>query len=205
MDNSIAKAFGLLEMLASSDEPLGVTALAEQASLGKSNVHRILQSLVELGYVEKNAAARYLPTTRLWEFGSQVMSRRSVRDVARPAMRLLAELTSETVHLSELHDGDVLYIDKIESSEPVRTYTQLGGRAPAYCTATGKAMLAFVAAERMATILESAVAHNAEDHHDLRAVHRRGGEDQNRVLRRQSWRVAGRRDRSGQPDCRRTG
>lgn len=156
MDKAVIKAFSLLEILARSDRPLGVTALAETADLGKSNVHRLLQTLVELKYVYPSGRGEYEATLRLWEFGSFAFSRLTIRDVARPLMEALSRVTRETVHLSELHQDEVLYIDKIESSEPVRAYTQLGGRAPAYCTATGKAMLAFRTQEERQQCIDGA-------------------------------------------------
>lgn len=190
MDKSIVKAFTLLELLANSDTPLGVTALADEADLGKSNVHRILQTLLGLGYVEQGENAQYQPSLKAWEMGCMIMSRVSLRDVARGSMQVLAELTKEAVHLSELHDGEVLYIDKIESSEPVRAYTQLGGRAPAYCTATGKAMLAFAADADIASALASASEHTPKtiaslDRFEIEAEHIRA----NRYsLNRGEWR-----------------
>ena len=74
-------------------------------------------------------------------------------------MQMLAESTGETVHLSELFETQVLYIDKIESREPVRAYTHLGGRAPSYCTATGKVMLAYQADETIENAMIAASAH----------------------------------------------
>src|SRR3546814_715020 len=57
-------------------------------------------------------------------------------------MRELARETSETVHLSVLDGVDVVYVDKIDSPQPLLAYSAVGGRAPAYAVATGKALLA---------------------------------------------------------------
>jgi DNA-binding IclR family transcriptional regulator len=162
MDKAVVKAFGLLEILAQSGKPLGVTDLAKQSELGKSNVHRLLQTLQSLDYVKKSDDSHYTASLRLWEMGSQIISRVSIRGVANPFMQILAETTSETVHLSELHEGEVLYVDKIESREPVRAYTQLGGRAPAYCTATGKSMLAYQSEDTIRKVMADAHAHTAK-------------------------------------------
>lgn len=162
MDKAVVKAFGILEILVQSDQPMGVTALAKETELGKSNVHRLLQTLQTLGYVKKLDDSNYTASLRLWELGSQIISRVTLREIARPYMRLLANETGETVHLSELHDGEVLYVDKIESKEPVRAYTQLGGRAPAYCTATGKAMLAYQDDDTIRKLMTGAVAHTSK-------------------------------------------
>lgn len=145
MDKTVAKAFLLLEALAKTDAPLGVTELAQRLNLGKSNVHRLLQTLLSLKYVKKADGAGYTATLRMWEFGHCIVSNIALRDVAHPYMRQLSDLTNEAVHLSEYQDGEVIYLDKIESKEPVRAYTQLGGRAPANCTATGKIMMAHLA------------------------------------------------------------
>jgi DNA-binding IclR family transcriptional regulator len=155
MDSTVVKAFSLLEILAQSDQPLGVTSLASRLGLGKSNVHRLLQTLIALNYVQKTDAAGYVATLRMWEFGSSIVSRIVLRDVAQPTMRRLSTLTKEAVHLSQYDRGEVIYLDKIESKEPVRAYTQLGGRAPAYCTATGKIMMAYLPEPEIRKVYET--------------------------------------------------
>lgn len=144
VDKTFIKGIHVLEALAKNDKPCGVTELAQQLNLTKSNVHRLLQTLVQCGYASRAPeVGHYQATLKLWELGSQVLSRISVKRVAAPYLELLAKETSETVHLSILDDGEVVYIDKIDSPQPVRAYSQLGGRAPAYCVATGKALLAY--------------------------------------------------------------
>lgn len=144
MDKTVIKAFSLLEVLAKSDVGMGVTELATATDIGKSNVHRLLQTLRGLGYVSAENGV-YRATLRMWELGSYAHQRSDLRETARGFMEHLSSLTAETVHLSELDGFEVLYVDKIDSREPVRAYTQLGGRSPAYCTATGKVILAYQA------------------------------------------------------------
>lgn len=144
MNNTLVKGIALLEMLAHSDRPLGVTELAARAGLGKSNAHRLLQALVELGYARHDAdAGTYSVSIRLWELGSAVLANLDLRRVAEPWMQRLLEDTRETVHLSVLDGDEVVYVHKLDSPEPVRAYSQIGGRAPAHCVATGKALLAW--------------------------------------------------------------
>lgn len=162
MDKAVVKAFNLLEILAKNNNPMGITELANTADLGKSNVHRLLQTLMTLGYVRKHNESLYSASLKVWELGSQIIASVNIRDVARPYMQMLAEATGETVHLSEFYDNQVLYIDKIESREPVRAYTQLGGRAPSYCTATGKVMLAYRDDETILAVMRDAIAHTSK-------------------------------------------
>lgn len=153
MDKTFLKGLTLIEALSNSDRPRGVTELATELGLTKSNVHRMLAALAARGYVKKDVEhGRYELTIRLWELGSGVIGRLNVKAVAFPFMQRLAEQARETVHLSILDGLGVVYIDKIDSPEPVRAYSTVGGRAPAYCVATGKALLAFQPAKVIATI-----------------------------------------------------
>lgn len=148
MDKTFLKGLVLLEAMARSDRSSGVTELAQQLDLQKSNVHRLLQCLVHQGFARRDPeTSRYELTMKLWELGANVFNRLDIRREALPIMQQLADETQETVHLSVLDGTDVLYIEKIDSPQPVRAYTLVGGRAPAQCVATGKAMLAWAPAE----------------------------------------------------------
>jgi len=142
-DKTAAKTFALLERLAARDQPLRVSEIAREMGIAKSNAHRILSTLVELGYGQRTGQGTYRPTLRLWEIGVQILNRMDVRRLARPVLEAIASQTDETVHLAILDGCEIVYIDKIESSHPVREFTRIGFRAPAHCTATGKVMLAF--------------------------------------------------------------
>jgi IclR family transcriptional regulator, KDG regulon repressor len=141
----LLKGLAVLEAVATQQgPPRTIDELARQLQLTRSNVHRTLQTLAHARYLAKNeASGSYEPTMKLFELGARQLARFDVRRFAPPSMRELAECTGETVHLSILEDMEVVYIDKIDSPKPVRSYTAIGGRAPAYAVATGKAMLAF--------------------------------------------------------------
>lgn len=150
MNNTLVKGLALLEVVARARRPLGVTELAAQLGIAKSHAHRLLQGLVELKYVQHDPATRgYAASVRLWELGSSVLEGLDLRRIAQPWMEGLLEETRETVHLSVLDGAEVVYVHKIESNEPVRAYSQIGGRAPAHCVATGKALLAWLGASRL--------------------------------------------------------
>ncbi|WEX11164.1 IclR family transcriptional regulator [Chelativorans sp. AA-79] len=143
MDKAFVKGLRLLETLATSEQPRGVTDLATELKFTKSNVHRLLATLQQQGYVRQIPPhSTYELTTKIWELGSNVIRRMDLLKVARPAMMKLAEITGETIHLSVLEDLEIIYVDKIESEQHIRAHTSIGARAPAYAVATGKAMLA---------------------------------------------------------------
>lgn len=143
MNTTFVNGLALLEALAHAGEPCGVSELARHLQLTKSNVHRLLRTLADKGYARNvGTSGRYEVTLKLWELGVEVLDKLDVKRVALEHMERLANVSGETVHLSILEGGEVVYIDKVDSPLPVRAYSKIGGRAPAYCVATGKALLA---------------------------------------------------------------
>jgi DNA-binding IclR family transcriptional regulator len=158
MNNTLLKGFDIIELLAHSDRPLALTEIANALDLAKSNVHRLLQALTERNYVFRvESSGRYVASIKLWELGSAVLAKLDLKLHAQEVMDDLLAKTGETVHLSVLDGDEVVYVHKLDSPNPVRAYTQIGGRAQAYCVATGKAMLAYrslAALELMAQSLQ---------------------------------------------------
>ncbi len=123
---------------------LSLTEISAQVRLHKSTVHRLLNVLEQHRYVERFGDGRYRLGLRLFELGSVVTRRLDLRERARPLLERLSAQISETVHLCVLDRGEVLYIDKVEPERSVRMASTIGARIPAYCSAVGKAMLAYL-------------------------------------------------------------
>ncbi|TDG08340.1 IclR family transcriptional regulator [Paraburkholderia guartelaensis] len=172
MDKTLLKGLMLLEMLADqSGKPVTIPVLAEKVGLTKSNTHRTLQTLAHAGYATRDdATGNYRSTFKLFELGAKQMAQIDVRQFAAAHMRALMELTQETVHLSILDGGSVVYVDKVESLQPVRAYSVLGGHAPAYCVATGKILLAHQSDQYIARHLPELVSHTKATITDLPAL-----------------------------------
>lgn len=141
---TLDKGLDLIELLAGSPEPRGVTELAHALGEPKTNVFRLLETLVARGYVrQRPGQTGYELTLRLWELGSVSMAQRGLPDIARPFLDQLAADTGESAQLAVLDGRESVYIDKKDGSHPVRGVTRIGSRLPAHCCATGKAELAF--------------------------------------------------------------
>lgn len=151
MDKTLAKGLMVLEALVHSEEARGVSDLAASLGMSKSNAHRLLNTLVNTGFVT-SAAGRYRPTLKVWELGARVIRTYDVRTLARPAMTRLVRETAESVRLSVLDPDrlEVVWIDKIDSPQEVRPFSEVGGRVPAWCTSSGKALLAYQSDEVVA-------------------------------------------------------
>jgi IclR family transcriptional regulator, KDG regulon repressor len=154
IDKTLSKGLRLIEILARGDGS-GISALAEKTGYTKSNVHRLLQTLCQLGWVRQIDRTDYRLSLKLWEIAQDWLLRFDLPRVAAPSLAKLAAATEETVHLAVLERGDVVFIATIETSKPVRIYVPKGSRAPAYCTATGKAILAFLSDSDLGVVQES--------------------------------------------------
>lgn len=153
---TLERSLDILEVLAHTEEPLGVTEIGNRISLHKSTVHRILQTLCYRGYVEKEKnSERYKLGIKIVELGIRFFNDLEIRKVAGPILEDLAKSLDEVVHLVLHDDGEVVYIDKRESSHVVSMRSKVGRRAPMHCTAVGKALLSTMPEEEVMRILET--------------------------------------------------
>jgi IclR family acetate operon transcriptional repressor len=109
-----------------------------------ATTYRVLRLLERTGYVEQHKTSKeYRLTLKFFELGCEVASKTTIRDVATVEIERLADQTGMTTNLGVLVGGDVLYLSKIETDDLLTLNLPPGSRAPATCTAMGKAMLAF--------------------------------------------------------------
>ena len=142
--SSVANSLRLLKVFSDDDYEIGISALARRLGLAKSTVHRLASTLIDAGMLEQNPeTGKYRLGLALLELGLLVRRKMDVTNEARPHLRLLRETTGETVHLAILDQTSVLYVNKLESKQAIRMSSEVGSRAPAHCTADGKALLAF--------------------------------------------------------------
>lgn len=192
MDKTLIKGVQLLDHLVRAGVPCGVSELARQTGLNPSNVHRTLQTWAHLGFVEQEIeTGAYRTTLRLFEWGCRVAGGFDVRRVAREYISQLARATQETIHLSVLDGTEIVYLDKIDSPQPVRAYSELGGRVPAYCVATGKMLLAYVADDVLDGLpdpLPKATVKTVPDLKALRTQFARARQE-GYAVNREEWRI----------------
>ncbi len=140
------RALAALAILARSSSDCSLAELCPALKLHKSTVHRLMMVLEQHRMVVKNPdTGRYRLGLRLYELGSRAIDGLDLRGRARPYLDRLQDEFGETVFFCILDEGQVFYVEKVESQRSVRTACTVGSRAPAYCTAVGKAMLAELA------------------------------------------------------------
>jgi DNA-binding IclR family transcriptional regulator len=142
---SVAKAFAILEYLATVDASKDLGVISSDLGMNKSTVYRFLSTLGSLGYVDQDLeTGRYALGAKVVLLASKFLDSLDFREQARPFLEMLVRETRETVHLAILDDFEVVYIDKVDGLQPVKMASKVGHRMPAHSTGLGKALLAFV-------------------------------------------------------------
>jgi DNA-binding IclR family transcriptional regulator len=142
--NSVVKAFQVLEILSLENE-LSVSEVSKRMQFERSKGHRILATLKEIGYLNQNPLnKKYSISSKLFELGRRYIDENPLVGIAHPVMESLAVETGETVNLGVLEGNEVVCIDKVSSTHALKMDQPIGGKAGAYCTGFGKAILAFL-------------------------------------------------------------
>lgn len=154
---SIERALIILEELAKEGEGSRIALLSINTGMAKSTVHRILMTLVNRGYVEKGIdSEKYQLSPKILSLGNTVLSRMDITKIGKPYIEKLSRKTGQVVHLGILDNGEVVYIDKVESpTSSIRMFSQIGKRGPTYCTGIGKVLLASLPDERVESLLRN--------------------------------------------------
>jgi DNA-binding IclR family transcriptional regulator len=167
LSQTLSRGLKLLDVIAAGREGVAVRELAAVMALPRSIVQRLLYTLEADGFLERHPSqVGYRLSIKLWSLGCIAMRRLNVRDVARPLLEELAAKSNEMVKLAVLDGHDVVYVDGIDSSLAVRAYIPIGGRATAESTATGRAILAFLPAEKLAALTAS-MSHQPRTRHSI--------------------------------------
>ena len=151
---SIERALLIVDALAEAPREHSLTQLANTLGWPKSTVHGVLSTLVQYRYVEQSAqTGRYRLGVRFFELGVKVGKMWDIRSVAMPHMQKLNAELGEMVQLGTEDHGEILYLEKLDSTHLIRIVSEIGGRLPIHCTGLGKAMLAYMPQAKRKRIL----------------------------------------------------
>jgi IclR family KDG regulon transcriptional repressor len=140
--------------LASSEHTLGVSEISRKLDLTKSQVYRILQNLVEYGYIQKDSETRKYQLGLKFLFAGQVVSRRlNLLQEANPVLDELCEQTDETVHFALITDYGPVCIAERQSSHRLRFFASVGMRLPWHAGSASKLLLAYLPPDQQEEIL----------------------------------------------------
>jgi DNA-binding IclR family transcriptional regulator len=140
VSQTVDRALSILPLLA--EGPAGLEQVATRLGVHKSTALRLLRTLHEHGLVYRQQDQRYRLGARLFALAQQAMETLDIRGIAHPHLAALNERTGHTVHLAVYEQGEVVYIDKVESRYPVRMYSRIGRPVAITVAAVAKVLLA---------------------------------------------------------------
>jgi IclR family transcriptional regulator, acetate operon repressor len=137
---SVERTFALLEAIARAGRPLGVSELAAQSGLSPGTIHRLLRTLVDLGYVRQERSRTYALGAAFIRLGERAAA--GLGSWSLPLLEALVAELGESVNLAALEGDHVVYLAHVPSPRSMRMFTEVGSRVPVHSTGVGKAMLA---------------------------------------------------------------
>src|SRR4029077_11153879 len=138
-----------------SEYPHGLTAKegADSTRLPVSTVHRFLANLVTAGFLNRDGEGTHSLGIACFSIGQAAVRQLDIRRLSLPYLRELNQQTRETIHLTVRHGLSAVYVEKLDSPEPLRIHSRIGAAVPLHCTAVGKVMLAHMPEDEQARVL----------------------------------------------------
>ena len=179
----VGKVIQILERLDQAPSGLLLREIVDSTDINKSTAYRFLSHLESEGYVFRDGDGYYMVGPKLAKLGSGATYQATLCRTSAAILEKLRKTTGETVNLAVLDGNEILYLSVVESLHTFRMVSEVGNRRPIYCTALGKAILAYLPAEQQKKIIaatrferftEQTIGSAEELNKELVKVHRRG-------------------------------
>jgi DNA-binding IclR family transcriptional regulator len=141
---SLQRGLRMLQLLAGSHRGLPAAEIAKLSGLPVSTVHRFLVNLESGGFLSRDNTGNYHLGVACVFLGAAAREQLDIRTVSLPHLQILNHRTRETVHLTVRHHASAVYIEKLDSPQPLRIHSRIGASVPLHCSAVGKILLAYM-------------------------------------------------------------
>jgi len=163
-DGTVGKALEVLDQVAMYGRPVRFSELLDASPFPKATLYRFVQTLTNQGMLAFDPdRGTYAPGVRLVRLAHAAWQSASLAPIARNHIDALSAEVGETVHLAQLDNAQVIYVDKRNAADPVQMYSQSGKVGPAYCTGVGKAMMAYMSDAELNAVLGQQSYHKFTD------------------------------------------
>lgn len=159
MNNSLHKSIQILLLFSSERPLLTLKEISDLTGIPKATAHRLLNTLEYNGLIQRQLEGinefRYKLGLKFLDMGRIVTENLDIRKIAYPYMKELVRISNDAVQLVIREGNEAIYIEKVESTLPVRLYTRIGRRAPLYAGACPRALIAFLSWEEIDSLIET--------------------------------------------------
>jgi DNA-binding IclR family transcriptional regulator len=141
-DTPTLRLFALLELIAAKDQLVSLPSLVAETGLPKPTMHRMLQQLESAGLLVRQSDGRHFGTgARLRQLAENLLLNATHHGARHAVLRHLVDELGESCNVTTLSGNEVVYLDRVETPEPLRFYLRPGSRVPIHCSASGKMIL----------------------------------------------------------------
>jgi len=153
-DTPALRLFSLLELICSKDDFVSLQGLVTETGLPKPTVHRMLGQLESGGLlVRQNDGRLYGTGVRLRQLAEHILINATQHGARHAILRHLVDRIGESCNVTALSGNEVVYLDRVETSEPLRFYLHAGSRVPVHASASGKMILSQLPATQRRKLL----------------------------------------------------
>jgi IclR family KDG regulon transcriptional repressor len=151
---ALQRGLRLLSLFVGPDDAFSATQLTKLSGLPASTLHRFLMNLESAGFLTCDESGNYHLGVACVSLGQAALGQLDIRRLSLPYLQELNHSTRETVHLTVRVGLSAVYVEKLDSPEPLRIHSRIGAAVPLYCTAVGKVLLAYLPEPEREKILE---------------------------------------------------
>ena len=148
---SLERGLAILGCFTSKHPVLGIAEIAEELGMSRSTTHRYVTTLLALGFLEQGRSRKYRLGLRVTDLGMSALNSTGLREHVHPFLEELRQRTGYTIGLAVRDGAEILYVDRARSwrrgEREIDRGLNTGSRIPAYCTAMGKVLLAYLPAD----------------------------------------------------------
>ncbi len=153
-DTPAMRLFSLLEVIASRDQLFSLQGLVDETGLAKPTLHRMLQQMESAGLLQReDDGRRYSIGSRLRRLSENLLLNNTFHGAQHMVLRHLVHELGESCNLTALSGSEVVYLDRVETTAPLRFYLTTGSRVPVHCSASGKIFLSQMTAAQRRRLL----------------------------------------------------
>lgn len=149
---TLEKALEIVELLSknSSRHPMGITEISRSLDMGKSTVHRILDTLLAYKYIEKCPRTHgYRLGWRMFEIGNMVPIQHDLYNFDYEILQELCDEFCETVNFGVRDEKDIVIVSKVDPEIRLRVNRQIGTREPSHASSLGKVLISELSEEEL--------------------------------------------------------
>ncbi len=154
--SSMKRGLRVLQEVATSDRPISLAEIAQRLNLPKPTVHRLCAQLIESEFIARDVDERtYVVGPKLHRLALDTLNHGLLRAQRHEVLAALVAGIGETCNFTTLDGAQVLYVDRVEASWPLRLTLEVGAHVPLHCTASGKLLLAYLPLPKRRALIEA--------------------------------------------------